>query len=1351
MKIFIVDTLGLTYDGSTLDKRGLGGSESAVILVSKELAKLGVEVTIFNDCESDDSRPGFYDGVQYIPLREINNTDKCIYDVGIASRSVAAFAPKEIKDRFKTFSFMPDFEDLMSRTMHKVLWMHDTFCDGDDLIEDFVLQGRINEIFTLSDWHTGYVTHCDHGKRRNFDILKNHVFMTRNGIGNMNPGWIDVRQKDPNLFVFNASVTKGMVALVKDVWPRVKQRIPDAKLKVIGGYYRFRSDHGPDQQEMDWRKMVDEHPDIDFTGVIPQKEISDILRRASFMIYPVGFPETFGISTLEALAHNVPLITCRFGALEETAIEDASYKIPYPVEPNWAVPWLDRAYQVEAFTEAVVYAYNNKYLHQQKMYACNKVKDICGWDTVALQWKQHLYRRLGDFLPVSEQREANRINARVREVFGRRFMNKEELLQPECHPKEMIYVVTPVYNAERYIERCIDSVAAQDYRNYEMYIIDDASNDSTVELVENKIHNLPEEIRGQFKLYMNKTNQGAVCNQVTTIMSECGDGIVMLLDGDDWLVNDPNIFNKYNNLYNRGAEFTYGSCWSVVDNIPLVAQEYPPEVKESRSYRQYKFNWNMPYTHLRTFSSRMFHSYVHSNGYKIFKDDSGNWLRAGGDTAIFYAMIEHADPDKVICLPDIVYNYNDANPINDYKVNGDQQTRTANMVLNDKKNSSKKISVVIPTMWRCADVTKMELMNIISSDLVDEVIIIDNDPDRRPDHEILNDSKITISSMTKNIGVNPAWNMGVKIAKNDIVCIANDDIVFDPRLFNKIVDKITTASGPHGIINGDPKLGQPVTTDGSISFVDWKPGDIIHCFGQLMFVHKSSWVDIPEELVIAFGDDWIIHTHISQNKVPVLIYNTHFYSPMSQTVTDKTIELIADETRFERESEAYNRLTADIPLVVETPVVRTNTPVQIKRILIAIPTARYIEPDTFKSIYDLEVPDGYVTDFQYFYGYRVDQVRNLIADWAVRGYDYLFAVDHDVTFPRDTLKKLISHDKDLVSGIYRQRLPAQAIEIYDLDQRRMDISQLVGQKLVQIGGCGFGCVLVKKEVLAGVGYPQFEYHVALDHRNTISEDTDFCKKAMNHGFTLWVDPSILCGHIGSTTMYVELPDTSTVLNLIETRLRELRSMDLMPKDHVDYLRKMRNDGSSPKVIYDIGSSVLHWTDKAKEIWPKSEFFLLEAMGEVEPIYKESGHRYHLGVLSDTDGKTVEFYQNLEHPGGNSYYRENPEHSPAATMLFSENHKVIKKTSTLDSIRVKNGWPYPDMIKIDVQGAELDVLSGARDTLSHCKDVVIEIQNVEYNIGGADRQKVIDFMTEMGFNNSRPICGNHIDGDWHFRK
>lgn len=686
MKIAFVDTLGLTYDGSTLSKRGLGGSESALILISKELHKLGFDVHVFNDCTSDDSMPGVYDGVLFRPLHEVETAQEH-FDIVIGSRSVAAFAPVEMRDRFKNFiGGLPDFTNLLSRSRHRVLWMHDTFCDGDDLIEYFCNTGRINEIMTLSDWHLMYATTCDHGVKRNFDILKPHMFLTRNGIGNMPKEWIDVTQKDPNLFVYNSSVTKGMIPLVTKAWPEIKARCPEAKLKVIGGYYKFRQDAAPDQQEQDWHNLVAEWSgkglDIEFTGIIKQSEISEILRKASFMAYPAAFPETFGISTLEALAHNVPLITCRFGALEETAIDAACYKMRYTVQKNWSCQWLDEDVQIASFVESCVQAYNNRYLHQQKMYACNQVKDICGWDTVALQWKQHFYKKLGEYLPVYEYRHVTKINNRVREVFGRRFLNLEEIPERVAPPFNRIQVITPVYNAASYIEKCIASVAQQDYPYYTMYIIDDCSTDGTADVAEKYIKSLHPSLQQNFVIIINDENLGAVRNQVEAIRDRCGDDIVMLLDGDDWLVNDPLLFHKYNNLYNEGAEFTYGSCWSVVDNIPLVAQEYPPHIRQTKAYRDYKFNWNMPYTHLRTFRASMMHGYLHTYGYDAFKDGEGNWLKAGGDTAVFYSMIEYADPERVVCIPDIVYNYNDANPLNDYKINSEEQTRTAEAVLN---------------------------------------------------------------------------------------------------------------------------------------------------------------------------------------------------------------------------------------------------------------------------------------------------------------------------------------------------------------------------------------------------------------------------------------------------------------------------------------------------------------------------------------------------------------------------------------------------------------------------------------------------------------------------------------------
>ena len=671
LSIAIIDVLGLTYDGNTLETRGLGGSESAIIYMSKELIKLGFDVTVYNSCIDSQAKPGLYDGVKFVDLTEYIPA----HDIMISSRSIRPF----IENKFK---------DLVKNAKHRILWMHDTFSDGDDKVEELVVNGTISEIFTLSDFHTTYISTCTHGRRRNAEVLKDKIFMTRNGI-KRHIEEVDITKKDKNLFVYNASLTKGLVPLYEKIWPRVKHHIPDAKLKVIGGFYRFRDGAAPDQQETDWQKLVEREKKhksgVEFLGVIPQQEIAQILAKASFMIYPGAFPETFGISTLEALSYNTPLITTRSGALGETAIDLACYHIDYYIEPNVVYPDINGNDQVDKFVNMVLYAYNTPYLHAQKIQYCNIVHDVSGWDTVALQWKQHFFQKLGHYLPVEEYRQVSKINEKVHTIFGRRFSNQEEWQVPRTDPQQKIVVITPFYNAEQYIEQCIRSIAAQDYNRYVVHLIDDHSRDKSYEIAKTTIESLPFDVRQHFELKKSlHYNRGAVENAVNCVRQysskELDELIIMQIDGDDSLVNNPNIFHFYNNLYHEGVEFTYGSCWSLIDNIPLVAQNYPKAVRDSKTYRQCKWAWGLPYTHLRTWKNKLIRNIPDS----AFQDAEGKWFRAGGDTAIFYNLIEQADPDKIRAIPNIVYNYNDANVINDWKVNGEEQTKTAQYVSNQK-------------------------------------------------------------------------------------------------------------------------------------------------------------------------------------------------------------------------------------------------------------------------------------------------------------------------------------------------------------------------------------------------------------------------------------------------------------------------------------------------------------------------------------------------------------------------------------------------------------------------------------------------------------------------------------------
>ena len=75
---------------------------------------------------------------------------------------------------------------------------------------------------------------------------------------------------------------------------------------------------------------------------------------------------------------------------------------------------------------------------------------------------------------------------------------------------------------------------------------------------------------------------------------------------------------------------------------------------------------------------------------------------------------------------------------------------------------------------------------------------------------------------------------------------------------------------------------------------------------------------------------------------------------------------------------------------------------------------------------------------------------------------------------------------------------------------------------------------------------------------------------------------------------------------------------------------------------------------------------------------------------------------------------------------------------------------PDFVKIDVQGAEVDIIKGGIHTLNHASKMVVELQHSQYNEGALLCDESIKIMEGLGWKCVAPLFQNNgDDGDYGF--
>mgnify|MGYP003402980235 CR=1 FL=1 len=234
-----------------------------------------------------------------------------------------------------------------------------------------------------------------------------------------------------------------------------------------------------------------------------------------------------------------------------------------------------------------------------------------------------------------------------------------------------ISIVISTRNASQYIEKCLESAISQDYIDYEIVFIDAQSTDDTFEKAqtfESKFENL--------KLIQNEKRKYQGENILIGTEISKPNSIIITLDGDDWLPHE-NVLARINKEYQKfNCWMTYGTYEEFpYRDVSHHYHEYPKEVRENKTFRQYK--WLA--SHLRTFRRELF---LKINPEDMKDPTTGDFVSMAPDLSFQFPMLEMCGIEKSRYIPDILYVYNRENPMNETKQNQNEINRIENLLRN---------------------------------------------------------------------------------------------------------------------------------------------------------------------------------------------------------------------------------------------------------------------------------------------------------------------------------------------------------------------------------------------------------------------------------------------------------------------------------------------------------------------------------------------------------------------------------------------------------------------------------------------------------------------------------------------
>ena len=372
-----------TFNGNSTS--GLGGTETALIEISKRLVSYGHEVHVAGEVESSDGKK--IDGVTWHSLGEFEfnflHSPSDYFDIAIGVNYL---------------NFLNYLEDADLDPKYKWIWMHNTeyepWYKGRLIhgLEEFEHLSKIQCITTPSEWAAQHIIEniiqskypdlitdkIANLRSINKGTWRGGIMSIPNGI-NKEDFYNNPIIKDPNKFIWSSAVDRGLVALL-DNWHKIRGVMPNATLDV---YYPKYSDPNEPEQES-WYNIdgvLDKLNDLKDQGVtnmgsVSKQELYSAAKKATYWLYLSDYEETFCITALEMQMSDVLCIVSDKAAL------------PLVVKDGVIIPSTD--YDTMFNIAADVLKDLDQDLKNKALNAAKITAENTTWDVAAAAWHSHI-------------------------------------------------------------------------------------------------------------------------------------------------------------------------------------------------------------------------------------------------------------------------------------------------------------------------------------------------------------------------------------------------------------------------------------------------------------------------------------------------------------------------------------------------------------------------------------------------------------------------------------------------------------------------------------------------------------------------------------------------------------------------------------------------------------------------------------------------------------------------------------------------------------------------------------------------------------------------------------------------